>query len=130
MKNGQVHSSRAYAYAYVVAFTSENWVDIISTSTRPWTSHRPLWPRPHVNISKAMWRMLRTPSGLSYRVEESWYRELSQVCHCAHVLMLILMHLRKPGFRSILSSKKILLSRIIRQAFFKLCKSYLKLIST
>ena len=55
MKNGQVRSSRAYAYAYVcayvVAFTSENWVDIISTSTRPWTSHRPLWPRPHVNIS-------------------------------------------------------------------------------
>ena len=81
MKNGQVHSSRAYAYAYVVAFTSENWVDIISTSTRPWTSHRPLWPRPHVNISKAIWQMLCTPSCLSYQVEESWYRELSQVCH-------------------------------------------------
>ena len=56
MKNRQDLSSRAYAYAYVcayvVAFTSENWVDIISTSTRLWTSHRPLWPRPHVNISK------------------------------------------------------------------------------
>ena len=98
MKNGQVRSSRAYAYAYVcayvVAFTSENWVDIISTRTRPWTSRRPLWPRPHVNISKAIWRMLRTPSCLSYRVEESWYRELSQVCHSVrvYVLMLMLMH--------------------------------------
>ena len=38
MKNGQVRSSRAYAYAYVcayvVAFASENWVDIISTQAQ------------------------------------------------------------------------------------------------
>ena len=84
MKNGQVRSSRAYTYAYVVAFISENWVDIISTSTRQWTSHRPLWPRPHVNISKAIWQMLLTPSCLSYRVEESWYREFySSMPFCA-----------------------------------------------
>ena len=56
-KNGQVRSSCAYAYAYVVALTSENWVDIwTSISTRPWTNHRPLWPRPHANISKAIWQ--------------------------------------------------------------------------
>ena len=31
---------------YVVALTSENWVDIsTSISTRPWTNHRSLWPR-------------------------------------------------------------------------------------
>ena len=95
MKNRQDRSSRAYAYAYVcayvVAFTSENWVHIISTSTRPWTSHRPLWPRPHVNISKAIWRMLCTRSCLSYRVEESWYRELSQVYHSVRVYVLMLI---------------------------------------
>ena len=65
-KNGQVRSSCACAYAYVVALTSENWVDIsTSISTRPWTNHRSLWPRPHANISKAIWRMLRPPSCLS-----------------------------------------------------------------
>ena len=46
-KNGQVRSC-ACGYAYVVALTSENWVDIsTSISTRPWTNHRSLWPRPH-----------------------------------------------------------------------------------
>ena len=45
----------------------------------------------YVNISKAIWRMLRTPSCLSYRVEESWYRELSQVCHSVRVYVLMLM---------------------------------------
>ena len=57
MPNRQVLSS--CACAYVVALTSENGVDI---STRPWTNRRPLWPRPHVNISKAVWCM---PSCLS-----------------------------------------------------------------
>ena len=62
-KNGQVRSSCACAYAYVVALTSENGVDITtSISTRPWINHRPLWPRPHANISKAIWRTLRSPS--------------------------------------------------------------------
>ena len=65
-KNGQVRSSCACAYAYVVALTSENGVDI-STSiiTRPWTNHRSLRPRPYVNISKAIWRTLRRLSCLS-----------------------------------------------------------------
>ena len=64
-KNRQVHSSCACAYAYVVALTSENRVDISTRiSTRPWTNHRPLWPRLHVNISKAIWRAKRPPSCL------------------------------------------------------------------
>ena len=44
-KNGQLRSSCACACAcaYVVALTSENWVDIsTSISTRPWTNHRSL----------------------------------------------------------------------------------------
>ena len=42
-KNGHVRSSCAYAYAYVVALTSENEVAISkSISTRPWTNHRSL----------------------------------------------------------------------------------------
>ena len=45
--------------------TSENWVDIsTSIRTRPWTNHRSLWPRPHANISKAIWRKKRSPSCL------------------------------------------------------------------
>ena len=75
-KNGQVCSS--CAYAYVVALTSENGVDI---STRPWTNHRSLWPRPHTNISKAIWWTLRPPSCLS----------LSQICHSARAYVLMLM---------------------------------------
>ena len=31
---------------YVVALTSENWVDI---STKPWTNHKSFWPRRHAN---------------------------------------------------------------------------------
>ena len=42
-KNGQVRSSCARSYAYVVALTSENWVDTsTSISTRPWTNHSSL----------------------------------------------------------------------------------------
>ena len=56
-KNGQVRSSCPCAYVYVVALTSENGVDISTgISTRPWTNHGSLWPRPHANISKAIWR--------------------------------------------------------------------------
>ena len=48
---GQVRSS-AFPYAYVVALTSGNGVDIsTSISTRPWTNHRSLRPRLHANIS-------------------------------------------------------------------------------
>ena len=37
-----------------------------------------------------------------HQVEESWYRELSHICHsaCACVLTLRLMHYCKPGLRS------------------------------
>ena len=52
--NKKTQRKSACAYAYVVGSTSENGVDI---STRPWTNHRSLWPRPHANISKAIWRM-------------------------------------------------------------------------
>ena len=42
-KNGQVRSSCACAYDYIVAFTSENGVDIsTSINTRTWSNHRPL----------------------------------------------------------------------------------------
>ncbi|CAH3177473.1 unnamed protein product [Porites evermanni] len=42
-KNGQVRSSCACAYDYIVAFTSENGVDIsTSKNTRTWTNRRPL----------------------------------------------------------------------------------------
>ena len=67
-KNGQVRSSYvcACSYAYVLPLTSETWDDMSSSiSTRPWTNHRSLWPRPYVNISKAMWRTLRRLSCLS-----------------------------------------------------------------
>ena len=44
-KNVQVRSSCACTYVYLVALTSENWVDIsTSISTRPWTNHRSLCP--------------------------------------------------------------------------------------
>ena len=62
-----LQTSCACIYAYVVALTSENLLDIsTSISTRPWTNHRSLSPRPHMNISNAiwLWRTLRPPSCL------------------------------------------------------------------
>ena len=100
-KNGQARSSCVCAYDYVVALTSENGVDIsTSISTRPWTNHRSLWPRPHANISKAIWRTLRPPSCLSLGWGELVSRIESNMlfCACVYVLMLILMHQWKPGF--------------------------------
>ena len=85
-KDGQVRSSCAFAYAYVVALTSQNGVDIsTSISTRPWTNHRSLWPRPHANISKAIWRTLRPPSCLSWGCGELVSRIESNMPFCACV---------------------------------------------
>ena len=67
-KNGQVRSSCACTYAYVVALTIENGLDLsTSISIRPWTNHRSLSPRSHANISNAIWpwRTLRPPSCFS-----------------------------------------------------------------
>ena len=89
-KNGQVPSSCVCAYAYVVALTSEIGVDIsTSISTRPWTNHRSLWPRPHVNISNKQFGGWFVHHLVHHWVEESWYQELSQICHsaCAYALM-------------------------------------------
>ena len=61
--------SCACTYAYVVALTSENGLDIsTSISTRPWTNHRSLSPRLLADISNAIWpwRTLRPPSCLSF----------------------------------------------------------------
>ena len=89
-KNGQVRSFCACAYAYVVALTSENGVDIyvdisISISTRPWTNHMSLWPRPHASISKAIWRTNRPPSCLSSGWGELVSRIESNMPFCACV---------------------------------------------
>ena len=35
---------------YLVALTCENWVDM---STKPWTNHKSLWPRPHANTANS-----------------------------------------------------------------------------
>ena len=85
-KNGQVCSSCAcaFAWAYVVALTSENRVDIsTSISTRPQTNHRSLWPRPHTNISKAIWRTKCPPSYLSSSSGELVSRIESNMPFCA-----------------------------------------------
>ena len=83
-KNVQVRSSCACTYVYLVALTRENWVDIsTSISTRPWTNHRSLWPRPHANISKAMWRTLRPQSCLSLGWGELVSRIESNMLFCA-----------------------------------------------
>ena len=89
-KNGQVRSFCACAYAFVVALTCENSVDIyvdisISISTRPWTNHMSLWPRPHANISKAKWRTNRPPSCLSSGWGELVSRIESNMPFCACV---------------------------------------------
>ena len=98
-KNGQVRSSCAYAYAYVIALTSENGVDISTgIRTRPWTNHRSLWPTPHANISKAIWRTNRPPSCLSL----GWGKLVSRIesnmpfcaCVCPYAYALV-----KPGLR-------------------------------
>ena len=83
-KNGQVDSS--CAHAYVVASTSKNGVDIsTSMSTRLWTNHSLLWPRPHENISKAIWRKLCLPSCLSSGWGELVSRIESNMPFCACV---------------------------------------------
>ena len=88
-KNGHVRSSCAYAYACacVVALTSENsGVDICTgITTSPWTIHRSLWPRPHANISKAIWRTLRAPSCFSSGWRELVSRIESNLPFCACV---------------------------------------------
>ena len=100
-KNGQDRSSCACAYAYVVALTSENGVEIsTSISTRPLTNHRSLWPELMRTYQKQYGG--RNVRHLVYnRVQESWYRELSQICHsaCAYVLILMLTGKWKPGFK-------------------------------
>ena len=98
-KYGQGRSSYACAHAYVLALTRGNWVDMSSSiSTRPWTNHRS--PRPHVNVSKALWRTLRPTSCLSLGWGELVSRIESNMLFraCVYVLMLILMHQWKPGF--------------------------------
>ena len=87
-KNGhcKVRSSCVCADAYVVVLASENWVDIsTSISTRPWTNHRWLWPRPHANISKVIWRMLRPSSCLSSDWGELVSRIESNIPFCVCV---------------------------------------------
>ena len=100
-KNGQDRSSCACAYAYVVALTSENGVEIsTSISTSPLTNHRSLWPELMRTYQKQYGG--RNVRHLVYnRVEESWYRELSQICHSAraYVLILMLTGKWKPGFK-------------------------------
>ena len=78
-KNGQDRSS--CACAYVVALTSENGVEIsTSISTRPLNNHKSLWPEPMRTYQKQYGG--RSVRHLVYnRVQESWYRELSQICH-------------------------------------------------
>ena len=100
-KNGQVGSSCACAYAYIVALISENGVQIsTSISTGPLNNHRSLWPEPMRTYQKQYGG--RSVRHLVYnRVQESWYRELSQICHSAraHVLVLMLTGQWKPGFK-------------------------------
>ena len=70
---------------YVVALNSENRIEIstsIHVSTRPWTNHRSLWPRPHANISKAIWRTLCPPSCLSLGRGELVWRIESNMPFC------------------------------------------------
>ena len=80
-KNGQVCAC-AYAYAYVVVLARENRVEI---STRPWTNHRSLWPRPHAHTLKAIWRTLCPPPCLSSGWGELASRIESNMPLCARV---------------------------------------------
>ena len=87
------------AYAFVVALTSENGVDIsTSITTRLWTNHRSLWPRPHANISKAIWRKKRSPSCSSSGWGELVSRIESNmpfwVCLCPYVYAYALVKTR------------------------------------
>ena len=89
-KNGQVRSSCAFAYAYVVALTSENWVDI-SISRGLIIGHF------DPDLMRAYQKQYgeRSVRHLVYdQVEESWYRELSQIRHSARAYVLMLMLMR------------------------------------
>ena len=87
-KQAQALEKRTCSFylCYVVALTSENWVNL-STSTRHWTNHRSLWPRPHANISNAIWRKARLPSCLSSGWGDGWpkSRTGSNMPFCAGV---------------------------------------------
>ena len=79
-KNGQVRSSCAGGYSYVVALTSENWVDIsTSISTRPWTNHRSFWLTPHKRYGGRFVRHLvyHRVEELVLRIESKWKAGLS-----------------------------------------------------
>ena len=89
-KNGQVRSSCTCAYAYVVALTSENWVDI-SISRGLIIGH----------FDPDLMRTYQKQYGeqsvrhlVYHQVEESWYRELSQICYSARAYVLMLMLMR------------------------------------
>ena len=72
-----------------------------SITTRPWTNRRSLWPRPHANISKAIWRTLRPPSCLSSGWGELVLGTGSNMPFCAWgVLMLMFIRWWKAGFKN------------------------------
>ena len=71
----------ACAYGYVVALTSENWVDIsTSISTRPWTNH---FDPDLVRTYEKQYGGHSVRHLVYHWVEWSWYGELSQICHSA-----------------------------------------------
>ena len=89
-KNGQVRSSCACAYDYIVALTSKNGVDIsTSINTWTWTNHRPLWPRPHANITEAIWRTKRPPSCCIVEMSCCQICHSARVCPYAHAYVLV-----------------------------------------
>ena len=97
-KNGQACSS--CACAYVVALPSENGVDI---STRLWTNHRPLWPRPHCEHIKS--NMVDKVSVILFIIElrragiENWVK-YAILCWCMSLCLCLCTRRWKPGFKS------------------------------
>ena len=83
--------------------TSENWVDISTCiSTRLWTSVGHFAPGLMRTYQK-QYGGLFVRHLVYHWVEESWYRELSQICHSAraNVLLLTLMCQSKPGLTNL-----------------------------
>ena len=89
-----MRSSCACANAYVVALTSKNGVDIstsISQGRGPIIGH---FDSDLMRTYQKQYsgRIVRDP--VNRRVEESWYRELSQICHSARAYVLMIMLIR------------------------------------
>ena len=73
--------------------TSENWVDIsTSISIRPWTNIIGHFDPDLIQTYEKQYGGHFVCHLVYHWVEESWYRELSQICHskCVYVLMLML----------------------------------------